>query len=78
MRYSTGYPVTPSDSADIRASDVSDGLYVGTAGDGTLSVIMSDGKTLALVGVTAGYHPLAVKRVNNTGTGCSNIRALKF
>jgi len=78
MRYSTGYPVTLSDTADIRAGDVSDGLHIGTPGDGTLSVIMSDGKQLDLVGITAGYHPLAVKRVRTTGTGCSNVRALKF
>lgn len=78
MRYSLGYNVTPSDTVDIRPGDVSDGLYVGTPGDGTLSVVMSDGKPLALVGVTAGYHPLAVKRVNLTGTGASNIRALKY
>ncbi len=78
MRYSTGYPITPSDSADIRANGVSDGLYVGTAGTGTLSVIMGDGKQLDLVGVTVGYHPLAVKRVRTTGTGVSNVLALKF
>jgi hypothetical protein len=78
MRYSTGYAVTPSDSVDIRANDRSDALYVGTVGTGTLSVLMEDGKQLDLVGITVGYHPLAVKRVRVTGTGVSNILALKF
>lgn len=76
-RYSSGYAVTPSDTVDIRPGDVSDALYVGGAGDGLLSVIMEDGKQLDLVGVTVGYHRLAVRRVRDTNTGVLNIVALK-
>lgn len=76
-RYSQAVAVTPSNSADIGSGFVSDALYVGTAGDGTLSVVMEDGKTVTWVGIAVGYHQLAVKRVNSTGTGVSNIRALK-
>lgn len=76
-RYSNATTVTKSDTADIGAGYVSDALWIGTAGDGTLSVVMADGKTQAFAGITAGYHKLAVKRVNSTGSGVSNIVALK-
>ncbi len=79
MRYSTGYPVTPHDvNPSVRANDVTDGLYVGGAGTGTLRVTMSDDKLLNLVGVTVGYHPLAVKMVWSTGTGVTDVVALKY
>lgn len=77
MSYRTAYAVTKSDTDDIRASDLSDALWIGTPGDGTLSVIMSDGTTVAFAGVPAGLLPIAVKRVRSTGTGATNILALK-
>jgi hypothetical protein len=77
MRYSTGYAVTPSDTVDIRAGDVSDGLYVGGAGN--IAALMSDGKSCDFAAVPAGtVLPVAVKRVLATGTTATNIRALKF
>jgi hypothetical protein len=78
MRYSQAFAVTKSDTADIRASFVSDALWIGVPGDGTLSVIMEDGKTASFAGVPAGKIELAVKRVLSTGTGASGILALKY
>lgn len=79
MRYSVAYAVTPHDSnPSIRAGDVTDGLYVGGAGTGALRVTMGDDKVVDLAGVTAGYHPLAVKKVWTTGTGVTGIVALKY
>jgi hypothetical protein len=78
MSYRTAYPVTKSDADDIRPNDVSDALWIGTPGDGTLAVIMSDGKTASFAGVPVGKIELAVRRVLSTGTGASNIVALKY
>lgn len=78
MRYSQAFAVTKSDVADIRTGCVSDALWIGTPGDGTLVVIMEDGKTASFAGVTAGKIELAVKRVLSTGTGATNIMALKY
>ncbi len=77
MSYRTAYAVTKSDSADIRTGDVADALWIGTPGDGTLSVIMSDDTTVSFAGVPAGLLAISVKRVRSTGTGATNILALK-
>ena len=78
MNYRTAYAVTKSDSVDIRPSDKSDALWIGTPGDGTLAVVMADGQTAAFVGVPVGVLPISVKRVLATGSGASGILALKF
>jgi hypothetical protein len=78
MRYRQAYAVTKSDTADIRVGDVSDALWIGTPGDGTLSVIMEDGKQADFKGVAAGEFRLAVKRVRATGSGAADILALKY
>ena len=65
--------VTPSDSTPL--ADVSRYLYVGGAGN--LSLIMQDGATVAINGVTAGsLLPVAASQVNATGTTATNITAL--
>jgi hypothetical protein len=78
MRYHSSLSVTPSNTADIRAGDVFDGLRIGTAGDGTLRITDENGVQQDYVGVTAGIFPISVKRVHSTGTGVSNIHALKI
>lgn len=78
MRYSSSLAVTPSDTADIRSGEVFDGLRIGTAGDGTLRVTDANGIVQNYVGVTAGRFEIACKRVHVTGTGVSNIHALKI
>lgn len=77
MRYTQAIAVTKSDTADIAPGFVSDALWIGTPGAGTLVVVMADGNTASFVGVPAGKIELAVTRVLNTGTGASDIRALK-
>lgn len=68
-----GAAVTPHDTNEL--SKITRYLYVGTAG--TLTVVTSDGTTLAFGAVTAGsLLPLRVKIVKSTGTGASNIVAL--
>lgn len=78
MSYQTAYPVTPSDTADVRAGDLADALFVGGAGSGALKVMMSDGQDCAFAGVGVGILPIKVKRVYSTGTNVTNIVALKF
>ena len=78
MNYRTAYPVTKSDTVDVRAGDKSDALWIGTPGDGTLAVIMADGQSAAFAGVPAGLLPISVKRVMSTGTGASAIVVLKY
>lgn len=77
MSYRQALPVTKSDTADIATGFVSDALWIGTPGDGTLAVIMDDGKTASFVGVPVGKIDLCVKRVLSAGTGATNIVALK-
>lgn len=77
MSYRQAQAVTKSDTADIAPGLTYDALWIGTPGDGTLSVIMSDGATVSLAGVPAGLLPIAVKRVRSTGSGATNIVALK-
>lgn len=68
-----GEAVTPSDTVNLTKAARS--LWVG--GDGDLSVLTVDGQTLTIVGAAAGtVVPLAVRRVNATGTTATNIVAL--
>lgn len=77
MRYSKSAAVTASDTADIGAGYVSDAVFFPSAGNAVL--VLEDGTTITLTGVTANsIHPFAIKRVNSTGTTAANIRALKY
>ncbi len=78
MSYRQALPVTKSDTADIAPGFVSDALWIGTPGTGTLSVIMEDGKQADFVGVPVGEIRLSVRRVLSTGTNATNINALKY
>jgi hypothetical protein len=69
-------PVTPSDTVNITFPSgvtFSKGVYVGTSGD--LSVVMADGTTATYKAAT-GLLPLAVVRVNATGTTAGDIVAV--
>jgi hypothetical protein len=64
------FSITPSDSADL--SEVTRGIYVGTAGD--VKVDMEDGQTVTFTAMSAGViHPIRVRRVYSTGTDASNL-----
>lgn len=63
--------VTPNDATDLLETTLS--LYIGTAG--TLKVTMVDGSVVTYAAITAGRHPLRVKRVWATGTSATNIVA---
>lgn len=78
MSYRQAVAVTKSDTADIAPGFVSDALWIGTPGSGTLSVIMEDGKAASFVGVPVGLLQISVRRVNSTGSGASDIVALKI
>jgi hypothetical protein len=78
MRYRSSVSVTPSNTADVAEGVVFDALRVGTAGDGTLRITDENGVVQNYVGVTVGIFPISVKRVHATGTGASNIHALKI
>ena len=67
--------VTPNDSADLPRV-ATRALWIG-GGDGTLSVVMSGGTTVAFAGVADGtLLPIRVDRVRATGTGATGIVAL--
>lgn len=71
--YTGGEAVTKHDTNEL--TKVTRALYVG--GAGTLTVITSDGSTIAFGAVTAGtLLPLRVKIVKNTGTSATSITAL--
>lgn len=65
--------VTPSDSVNL-VKTAHKGLYVG--GTGNVSVLTLDGQTVTFTAVPIGFFPVAVKRVNSTGTTATNIVAL--
>ena len=64
--------VTPHDTTELAV--VTRALYVGGAGN--VSLLMGDGTTVILSGVTAGSMlPIRVRRVNATSTTATNIVA---
>lgn len=68
--------VTPNDTTVF--SPPLNGLYIGTAGTGALTVVTGAGNTVAFASVTAGLViPIQVSQVKATGTGASNIVGLK-
>jgi hypothetical protein len=76
-RYSKSRAVTPSDAANIANDYVSDGVFIGGTGNAVL--VLDDGSTVTLTGAAANtVWPFAIKRVNETGTTATGIRALKF
>lgn len=66
---------TAISASDTVEFELCDAFYVGAAGDAT--VLMEDGNTVALVGLTAGtVYPLRIKRVNATGLTAASLVAL--
>lgn len=70
--------VTPSDSVNLAPQGTSDGLtsalYVAAAG--TVTVVFQDDSTCQFTAVAGSILPVAVKRVNSTGTAATGIVAL--
>lgn len=77
----TGGPASDAAAVTLSDSTVLDNvkaIYVGTAGDGTLRVTTAMGNVVNFAGIPAAFIlPLAVTKVHNTGTGVSNVVALK-
>jgi hypothetical protein len=67
--------VTPSDSEDLPMAPCR-ALWVGTVGDGTVTVIAEDDTTAVELISAGGLLPVRAKRVLSTGTGASNIVAM--
>jgi hypothetical protein len=65
--------VTPHDTNEL--PHYSRWLWVGGAGSGALKVTTVDGFTVALAGVTVGWHRIAAKVIWSTGTDVTNIVA---
>ena len=64
--------VTPSDSTDLAYTT----RAIHIAGAGDVSLVMDDGSQFTWPGMTAGYHPVRVKRIRATGTIATGIVAL--
>jgi hypothetical protein len=69
--YYTAVAVTPS---DVETIPLTIGLYVGTAGN--LTVTMAGGNDVTFPSCPAGFHPLQLIAVLATGTPATGIVAL--
>lgn len=68
-----GAAITPSDSTEVDFN----GIYVGGAGN--LSVTLLDGSTVTLTAVIVGtIYPLRAIKVLSTGTTATNLIGLKW
>jgi hypothetical protein len=83
--YAKGLDITPSDTINIRTvltggstlgAVYPDAIYVG--GAGTVTVVWQDDTTTAFTCVAGQILPVKVKRVNNTGTAATLLRALYY
>lgn len=74
LPYGRGFAITTSDTVNFTTVPCR-GIYVGGAGN--MVVLMNDGQTITLNGVTAGtIYALRAKRVNATSTTATNLVAL--
>lgn len=63
--------ITPDDSADL--SNSTRGIYVGTSGDLTVTLVNGTGP-VTFIGMVGGVtHALRVKRVHETGTTATDL-----
>ncbi len=70
---SHGFAITPSDTLDL--AEVTRAIYVG--GSGNVSVIMSSGAEIALIGLPAGtVLPIRARRIKLSGTNATNLVGL--
>lgn len=70
MRYNVWRPVT----VDVEIP-VTDGIFVGSAGD--VSAVMENNQAVTLRGLPAGaWLPIATRRINASGTSATNLVAL--
>lgn len=70
--FTTWTPITPSDTVDLPR--VTQGLWIGGAGN--VAAVMQNNQVGLITGVPAGaWLPLAVRRVNATGTTATTITA---
>lgn len=68
-----GFDITPDDASDLLT--MTRAIMVSGAGD--LSVILKDGDTLVVPGLTPGViYPLRVVRVLSTGTTATGLKGL--
>jgi hypothetical protein len=63
------FAITPNDSTDL--SEITLSLWVSVAG--AVKVTMYDGSVVTYANLTAGRHPLRVKRVWSTGTAATGL-----
>lgn len=64
--------VTPSDTVNL--PEITTALYIGVAGN--VQVTMMDGAVVLFSNFAAGWQPIRVSRVWNTGTTATNIIAV--
>jgi len=68
--------ITPSDTDDL--ADVCRAIYVGVAGDITLTLAQdADGVSVLFKAVPVGILPVSAKRVWSGGTAATNMVALR-
>jgi hypothetical protein len=67
-----GEAITPH--ASINITNVTRAIWVGVAGD--VTAVMKDGQVLLFTGLSVGWHPLRVSRINAIGTTATNMTAV--
>ena len=77
LLFNYGAAVTKSNETDIvmpAGKALTNGIFVGTAG--TITVVWESGATSAFEVAAGTLLPIAIKRVNDTGTDMTDIVAL--
>jgi len=68
-------PVTYTGGTFVNSNRKESLLYIGTGGN-LVCTMMEDSADVTFTGLQAGYHPLNVKSITQSGTTASNILVL--
>lgn len=69
-----GEPITPSDTVNLLSP--TRGIYVASSGGTIIAVLAGKGDVVTLTNVPNGILPIAVRRINNSGTTATGIVGL--
>lgn len=73
--FNKGFAITPSDTVNLRLdSRLTDAVNVGAAG--TVAAVFQDDSVATLTAPAGAVLPIAVKRINATGTTATGLVAL--
>lgn len=77
-RYNKAFDITPSDTVNFINQGLgrilSDAIYVG--GAGVVAAVFEDGTVVNFTAAAGEVLPIAIKRINNTGTTATLLKGL--